>query len=235
MGGTRSPASWSPRSAARPCSRRSGRSRSTRRSRVRDFRRRLRRRSGRLKPLLLDQSFLAGVGNIYADEALWAARLHPLRTAGTLATARRASPVRGDPADPGRGGRAARQLDRRLHRARRRRLDAGAPAGLPAHRRAVSALRPADQADRDRGALDPLLLVVPAPRAGRPQGRGRDPADDDRRATAGRRALDRAGRGGERRADTGRSGEGRRAGPDRAHEACRCDAPGARPRAAAGR
>jgi formamidopyrimidine-DNA glycosylase len=51
---------------------------------VRDFRRHLRRRKGRLKPLLLDQSFLAGVGNIYADEALWASRLHPLRTAGTL-------------------------------------------------------------------------------------------------------------------------------------------------------
>jgi formamidopyrimidine-DNA glycosylase len=51
---------------------------------VREFRHRLRRRSGRLKPLLLDQSFLAGVGNIYADEALWASRLHPLRTAGTL-------------------------------------------------------------------------------------------------------------------------------------------------------
>jgi len=51
---------------------------------LRDFRRRLRRRSGRLKPLLLDQSFLAGIGNIYADEALWTARLHPLRTAGTL-------------------------------------------------------------------------------------------------------------------------------------------------------
>jgi formamidopyrimidine-DNA glycosylase len=51
---------------------------------VRDFRRRLRRRKGRLKPLLLDQSFLAGIGNIYADEALWAARLHPLRTAATL-------------------------------------------------------------------------------------------------------------------------------------------------------
>ena len=29
---------------------------------------------------LLDQSFVAGVGNIYADEALWRARLHPLRT-----------------------------------------------------------------------------------------------------------------------------------------------------------
>ena len=51
---------------------------------VRDFRRRLRRRKGRLKPLLLDQSFIAGVGNIYADEALWTARLHPLRTAATL-------------------------------------------------------------------------------------------------------------------------------------------------------
>jgi formamidopyrimidine-DNA glycosylase len=51
---------------------------------VRDFRRRLRRRKGRLKPLLLDQSFLAGVGNIYADEALWLSRLHPLRSAVTL-------------------------------------------------------------------------------------------------------------------------------------------------------
>jgi len=51
---------------------------------LRDFRRRLRARRGRLKPLLLDQSFLAGVGNIYADEALWAARLHPLRPASSL-------------------------------------------------------------------------------------------------------------------------------------------------------
>ena len=32
----------------------------------------------------MDQAFLAGVGNIYADEALWRARLHPLRTAATL-------------------------------------------------------------------------------------------------------------------------------------------------------
>jgi formamidopyrimidine-DNA glycosylase len=48
------------------------------------FRRRLRARRGRLKPLLVDQSFLAGIGNIYADEALWLARLHPLRRAGTL-------------------------------------------------------------------------------------------------------------------------------------------------------
>jgi formamidopyrimidine-DNA glycosylase len=44
----------------------------------------LRGRRGRLKSLLLDQAFLAGVGNLYADEALWVARLHPLRTADTL-------------------------------------------------------------------------------------------------------------------------------------------------------
>lgn len=41
----------------------------------------LRRRKRMLKPLLLDQSFLAGLGNIYVDEALHAARLHPLRSA----------------------------------------------------------------------------------------------------------------------------------------------------------
>ena len=51
---------------------------------VRVFRDRLRARRGRLKSLLLDQSFIAGIGNIYADEALWAARLHPLRSAPTL-------------------------------------------------------------------------------------------------------------------------------------------------------
>ena len=48
------------------------------------FAERLARRSAKLKTLLLDQSFIAGVGNIYADEALWRARLHPLRPADTL-------------------------------------------------------------------------------------------------------------------------------------------------------
>lgn len=45
---------------------------------------RLRSRRGALKPLLLDQTFIAGVGNIYADEALHLARLHPQRTADSL-------------------------------------------------------------------------------------------------------------------------------------------------------
>jgi len=37
-----------------------------------------------LKPLLLDQSFLAGMGNIYTDEALHKARLHPLAASDTV-------------------------------------------------------------------------------------------------------------------------------------------------------
>jgi formamidopyrimidine-DNA glycosylase len=46
---------------------------------------RLRRRTvGKLKPVLLDQSVVAGLGNIYVDESLWHARLHPERVAGSL-------------------------------------------------------------------------------------------------------------------------------------------------------
>ena len=41
-------------------------------------------RRARIKPLLLDQSVVAGVGNIYADEALFDARIHPRRKANTL-------------------------------------------------------------------------------------------------------------------------------------------------------
>lgn len=43
-----------------------------------------RRPNTKLKPLLLDQTFIAGLGNIYVDEALNLAKLHPLRTAGSL-------------------------------------------------------------------------------------------------------------------------------------------------------
>ncbi len=44
----------------------------------------LRRRSMRIKPLLLDQHVIAGIGNIYADEILHAARLHPETPASSL-------------------------------------------------------------------------------------------------------------------------------------------------------
>lgn len=44
-------------------------------------------RRGEIKRLLLDQHFLAGLGNIYASEALWRARIHPERPAGSLSDA----------------------------------------------------------------------------------------------------------------------------------------------------
>jgi formamidopyrimidine-DNA glycosylase len=42
------------------------------------------RRTAPLKSFLLDQSGIAGIGNIYADEALFRARLHPLSPAGSM-------------------------------------------------------------------------------------------------------------------------------------------------------
>jgi formamidopyrimidine-DNA glycosylase len=45
---------------------------------------RLNRRRAPVKAALLDQRAAAGMGNIYADEALWRARIHPLRAAGDL-------------------------------------------------------------------------------------------------------------------------------------------------------
>lgn len=53
----------------------------------RAFTDRVRSRRRQLKPLLLDQSFLAGLGNIYTDEALHAAGLHPRTPADTLTVA----------------------------------------------------------------------------------------------------------------------------------------------------
>lgn len=38
----------------------------------------------KIKPLLMDQKFIAGIGNIYSDEILFAARVHPLRQVKTL-------------------------------------------------------------------------------------------------------------------------------------------------------
>ncbi len=46
-----------------------------------ELRRILRGRRTRIKPLLLDQRVIAGMGNIYASEALWLARIHPLTPA----------------------------------------------------------------------------------------------------------------------------------------------------------
>ncbi|GAA4074824.1 bifunctional DNA-formamidopyrimidine glycosylase/DNA-(apurinic or apyrimidinic site) lyase [Nonomuraea soli] len=48
------------------------------------FAKRLRARDTEIKRALLDQSLISGVGNIYADEALWRARLHWARPTATL-------------------------------------------------------------------------------------------------------------------------------------------------------
>jgi formamidopyrimidine-DNA glycosylase len=44
----------------------------------------LRRRHRQVKPLLLDQNFIAGLGNIYTDEALHFSHVHPLRLSDTI-------------------------------------------------------------------------------------------------------------------------------------------------------
>jgi formamidopyrimidine-DNA glycosylase len=49
-----------------------------------EFAARLKRRKARMKAVLLDQTFLRGLGNIYADEALFRARIHPLSVAARL-------------------------------------------------------------------------------------------------------------------------------------------------------
>ena len=47
----------------------------------------IRSKAGEIKRLLLDQSLMSGVGNIYADEALWWAKIHPKRTGNHISAA----------------------------------------------------------------------------------------------------------------------------------------------------
>jgi formamidopyrimidine-DNA glycosylase len=54
-----------------------------------EFLNRLERRRGRVKAALMDQSFIAGIGNLLADEALWMARIHPARPIEDLADGER--------------------------------------------------------------------------------------------------------------------------------------------------
>jgi formamidopyrimidine-DNA glycosylase len=54
--------------------------------RLREFTRRIGARYVRIKALLLDQTVLRGVGNIYADESLWKAKIHPAQLGERLKT-----------------------------------------------------------------------------------------------------------------------------------------------------
>ena len=66
----------------------------TRRFNAEEFFRRLQRRGIPLKTAIMDQSVVGGIGNIYADESLWRARLHGGRATETL-TGRRAHTLLG--------------------------------------------------------------------------------------------------------------------------------------------
>ena len=55
-----------------------------------EFSKRLRGRKTRVKPLLLNQAFIAGLGNIYVDEMLFTAGIHPLTHASRLSAVRAA-------------------------------------------------------------------------------------------------------------------------------------------------
>lgn len=54
------------------------------------FVKKVRERKAPIKGVLLDQKFVAGLGNIYVDEALWRARVRPMRRAHTLTKAKAA-------------------------------------------------------------------------------------------------------------------------------------------------
>lgn len=58
---------------------------------VKEFTARLRAKKGRLKPLLLNQTFLRGLGNIYVDESLFRAGVHPLANPAKLTRPRAAA------------------------------------------------------------------------------------------------------------------------------------------------
>lgn len=99
-------------------------------------------RRGPIKAVLLNQALVAGLGNMYVDEALFAARIHPLRPAGDL-----------DPDEV-----------RRLHRAIRDRLAAAVAAGgasIDSYRDGLG----------EKGSMQDLLRVhlhagEPCPRCG---------------------------------------------------------------------
>jgi formamidopyrimidine-DNA glycosylase len=55
---------------------------------LKEFEKLFERRPRMIKAALLDQSFLAGIGNIYADEALYACRIHPKRLTTALTRAK---------------------------------------------------------------------------------------------------------------------------------------------------
>ncbi len=121
-----------------------------------------------VKAFLLDQRKVAGVGNIYADEALFRARIHPLRPARVLARRQVAALRDAIVASLAGGARRQGRLDRRLPRPRRRPgLLPGSLPHPPARGRAVPGVRAAGAQAARRGAGDLRVRALPAaPAAG---------------------------------------------------------------------
>ena len=102
------------------------------------LRRALKGRTAPLKSFLLDQRRIAGVGNIYADEALFRARLHPLRAAGSVGP-REAQRLHAALLETLQAGidHEGSSIESFVDPGRRARQLPGDPERLPAHRRAV--------------------------------------------------------------------------------------------------
>ena len=124
------------------------------------LRKRLAGRRAPVKAVLLDQRTVAGLGNIYADEALWYARIHPLKPAGEVSADEASALRRGIRRRSAQGHRAAGREPRR------RRLPTGLDAGrvrcLRPGGRALPALRNSDREDESRRARNGVLSPLPA-------------------------------------------------------------------------
>ena len=116
-----------------------------------------------VKAFLLNQKRVAGVGNIYADEALFRARIHPLRPADRLTAAQCAALRDGVVGALKAGIAAAGRLDRRLPppRRRARRVPGRVPRPSP-RGRAVPGVRAPGAKARRRRARDVRVRGVPA-------------------------------------------------------------------------
>jgi len=108
------------------------------------------------KAFVLDQRHIAGVGNIYADEALFRARIHPLRPAGRLTLA-----------DWERVREGIEEALRAGIEAKGARVIPGPVPGSPPRRRAVPAVRLRDPQDRGGGKGDVRVRALPAQAARR--------------------------------------------------------------------
>ena len=145
--------------------------RSPSRSPARDLRRITRSTHRGLKPLLLDQHAIAGIGNIYADEILHGARLRPDRPASSLDARSTGTPPRFDRERAHRGDRRWR-VDARRRAVRRSdgvgRVVPGRPPRLRARRRTLPHLRAGLDPAHDHGrSWHALLSGLPALTAGR--------------------------------------------------------------------